>query len=239
VRVVIKLSGEALSKAETKKFDNNIIFNIADQIKYLLENKNQISIVIGGGNFWRGRSNNSDLDRVKSDQIGMLATVMNALYISDIFRKKNIKSKILTPFVIGNITELFSKDLAIEYLNNNFVLIFGGGTGHPFFSTDTITAIRALELNVDCILYAKNIDGIYDSDPNKNSCAKKYKTITYQEIINKNLSAIDISAIDISKDLTSIVFALNKKNSIIQAFDETKICDIGTIVKKDIEINFC
>jgi uridylate kinase len=233
MRVLIKLSGEALAKDKTDKFDDNIIQNIARQIKYLSEKGNQICLVVGGGNFWRGRSTNN-IDRVKSDQIGMLATIMNALYISDIFKMRRIKTKIMTPFLIGNITEVFSKDSAIEYLQNEFVLIFAGGLGHPFFSTDTITALRARELEADRILYAKNIDGIYTDDPKICLRAQKYKTVSYKELIQKEISAIDIAAISISDDITSIVFALDNTNSIIFAMEAEDNCKIGTMIKKDI-----
>jgi len=235
-RVIIKLSGEALGN-NSNKFDDNIILNIAGQIKKILELKTQIGIVIGGGNFWRGRSADSCINKVKSDQIGMLATVMNALYVSDIFSRIDIKTKIMTPFVMGNISELYKYNLAIKNLNKNYVLIFAGGIGHPFFSTDTVTALRARELEADYVLYAKNIDGIYDSDPDINSNAKKYKTISYQEIIARNLHAIDISAISISKNITSIVFGLNKSKSIINALDD-KNYSYGTLVKENIITSF-
>ena len=239
-RIIIKLSGEALAnKNNNNKFDDEIINNIARQIKNIMSNNIQIGIVVGGGNFWRGRSADSNMDKVKADQIGMLATVMNALYLADNFRQNNIKTKVMTPFVIGSMTKLFSKESAIKNMNNNHVLIFAGGTGHPFFSTDTITALRAAELEADCIFYAKNIDGIYDSDPKINSNARKYKKISYEKIIKDNLNAIDIAAMNISKNIASVVFLLDKNNSLeTVVLDNKKVYDIGTLVLNNITEEF-
>lgn len=237
-RIIIKLSGESLS-LNNNKFDDKTIFNISKQIKNIMQHGIQIGIVVGGGNFWRGRSANPAMDKTKADQIGMLATVMNALYLSDIFNQKNIKTNIMTPFIIGTMTKQFSKESAIKNMNKGHVLIFAGGIGHPFFSTDTITALRAAELDVDCIFYAKNIDGIYDSDPKLNPHAKKYKKISYQKIIKDNLNAIDISAMNISKNIPSIVFALQEKNSIeTVVLDTKKTFEIGTLISNNIKEEF-
>lgn len=237
-RVIIKLSGESLAGVNNK-FDDEIISDLARQFKNILQKQIQIGIVVGGGNFWRGRSANPRMDKVKADQIGMLATVMNALYLSDAFNQHDIKNKIMTPFIVGTMTKQFSKESALKNMNNGNVLIFGGGIGHPFFSTDTITALRAAELEADCILYAKNVDGIYDSDPKLNPSAKKYKKISYQKIIQDNLSAIDISAMNLSRAIPSIVFALQHKNSIETAvLDNEKIFEFGTLVSNNIEEEF-
>lgn len=237
-RIIIKLSGESLASKDNK-FDDDLILNVANQIKNLIQQNIQIGIIVGGGNFWRGRSANPKMDKVKADQIGMLATIMNALYLSDAFNQQNIKTKIMTPFIVGTITKQFSKESAIKNMNNGYVLIFAGGTGHPFFSTDTITALRAAELEADCILYAKNVDGIYDSDPKIIPTAKKYKKISYQKIIADNLNAIDISAMNISKDIPSVVFSLQEKNSIeTVALDKEKIFEIGTLIVNNIEEEF-
>lgn len=237
-RIIIKLSGESLS-LNNNKFDDKTIFNISKQIKNIMQHGIQIGIVVGGGNFWRGRSANPAMDKTKADQIGMLATVMNALYLSDIFNQKNIKTNIMTPFIIGTMTKQFSKELAIKNMNKDHVLIFAGGIGHPFFSTDTITALRAAELDADCIFYAKNIDGIYDSDPKLNPHAKKYKKISYQKIIKDNLNATDISAMNISKNIPSIVFALQEKNSIeTVVLDTKKTFEIGTLISNNIKEEF-
>ncbi len=235
-RIIIKLSGEELAN-DKSKFDDEIISNIAAQIKEILDHKIQVGIVVGGGNFWRGRSAKSEMDKTKADQIGMLATVMNAIYLSDYFNRHEIKTKIMTPFIVGTMTKQFSKESAIKNMNNGMVIIFAGGTGHPFFSTDTITALRAAELDADCIFYAKNIDGIYDCDPKLNPSAKKYKKISYEKIVQDNLGAIDICAMQISKDIPSFVFAMQQKNSICNAV-LNKNFEFGTLVLDNIKEEF-
>ncbi len=209
-RVLVKLSGEALGN-DGKGFNDEKINKIVNELVEIVKKGTQVSLVIGGGNFWRGRSS-GEMDRTKADQIGMLATVMNAMYVSDTFNRKGIKCTVMTPFNIEGITKRFDKNETIEKLENGEVCIFAGGVGHPYFSTDTITALRAVELSCDVVLYAKNVDGIYDSDPNKNTNAKKYDTITYSEIIKKDLKAIDISAMNLSMEnnITSLVFGLKE-----------------------------
>ncbi len=232
-RVIVKISGEALADASTNNYDNKIIFNIIDQIKEAIDNGTEVGIVIGGGNYWRGRSSSPDMDRTVADQIGMLATVMNALYLSDAFRQKGILTEVFTPIKVGNMTLEFRKKDVLELFSKNGVAIFAAGLGHPFFSTDTITALRAAELNCDCVLYAKSVDGIYDSDPEINNNAVKFKNLTYREIIEKNLKAIDITAMQISEEnnIDSLVFALNTENSIISACkNDERIYDIATKV---------
>ena len=219
-RVVIKLSGEALAGHKADHFDNGVVGDIADQIKTILKKGVQVSIVVGGGNFWRGKYSNESMDRTKSDHIGMLATVMNGIYLSDVLRKMGVKSVVMTPFMVGTMAEQFSRDKAEEYLANKMVVICAGGSGHPFFSTDTITAIRAAELKADAILFAKNgVNGIYDSDPNVNPNAEKYTEITYREIITRNLQVIDISAMAICEEqnIYSIVFGIDEPNGIVFA----------------------
>lgn len=228
-RIILKLSGEALSNNSKNNFDDNIINNIISQIKKLAEEKIQISLVIGGGNFWRGRSADSSMDRTKADQIGMLATVMNAIYFSDSLKQNGLKSTVMTPFKIGTMTEEFSKDKALNYLNQNNILIFAGGIGHPFFSTDTVTALRASELEADAILFAKNIDGVYNADPNTNPNAEKYDIIKCKDIIEHNLKVIDIAAANLcyEQKIPIIIFGLLENESIIKAAIGDKI---GTIV---------
>ena len=169
------------------------------------------------------------MDRSKSDQMGMIATVMNALYLSDFFRQKGVNSVIMTPFNIGEMTEIFSKDRAEIYLKQRKVLVFAGGIGHPFFSTDTITALRAAELNVDAILFAKSIDGVYDSDPKVSFNSKKFDTIPMKQIIEQNLSIIDIAAASLcyERKIPVIIFAILEKNSIIRVINGEKL---GTTV---------
>ena len=229
-RIVLKLSGEALSgDKKASSFDNDIINNIIDQIKNVINDGTQVTLVVGGGNFWRGRSANPDMDRTKADQIGMLATVMNAVYLSESFRLKGIDAVVQTPFKVGTMTEEFSKSLALEHMNNKKVVIFAAGIGHPFFSTDTVTALRGAELEADGLFFAKNIDGVYDCDPAKNPNAKKLDSISCKEVIENNLGVIDIAAANLcyEQKIPVIIFGLNEENSIIKAVNGDKI---GTIV---------
>ena len=191
-RVILKLSGEALAKKEGG-YNDELIENIANQVKTIVDKGTDVGVVIGGGNYWRGRSNDN-IDRTKADQIGMLATIMNCIYVSEIFRSQGLKTNILTPFECGSMTKLFSKDRANKYFEKGMVVFFAGGTGHPYFSTDTGIVLRAIELDADAILLAKAIDGIYDSDPKLNPEAKKYDTISINEVVEKKLGVIDMSA---------------------------------------------
>ena len=215
-RVLIKLSGEALSGSKGHGFDYDIVDSVVKQLKTVVNQGTEVAIVIGGGNFWRGRSDNK-MDRSKSDQIGMLATVMNALYMAEVCRSNGLDAVVQTPFQIGNITELFSKDSAIRHMKNKTIVFFAGGTGHPYFSTDTGAALRGCEIEADILLFAKNIDGVYDSDPKSNPNAKKFTQLTGKEIIEKQLKVIDTSAASLCMDqhLNILVFALNTENSII------------------------
>ena len=227
-RIVLKLSGEAIS-SEAGTFDNKIISGIVDQIKTIIEMGTQVTLVIGGGNFWRGRSANPEMDRTKADQIGMLATVMNAIYVADFIRQKGGSATVMTPITIGTVTEPFSKDLAEKYLAENKVLIFAAGIGHPFFSTDTVTALRACELNADAILFAKNIDGVYDKDPAVYPDAKKFDEIPCKDIVEKNLKVIDIAAANLcyEQKIPVVLFGLAEENGIVKAAQGEKI---GTVV---------
>ena len=227
-RVILKLSGEALSGDKKSGYDDAIIEKISKQVKEIISKGTQVGIVIGGGNYWRGRSNNN-IDRTKADQIGMLATIMNCIYVSEIFRSVGIKTNILTPFECGSMTKLFSKDRANKYFEKGMVVFFAGGTGHPYFSTDTGIVLRAIELDADTILLAKAIDGIYDSDPKINPNANKYKEISIQEVVEKKLGVIDMTAsvMCMENKMPLIVFGLNEENSIINALSG-KIS--GTIV---------
>lgn len=217
-RVILKLSGEALSGDKKSGYDDVIIENIAKQVKEISSRGIQVGIVIGGGNYWRGRSNNN-IDRTKADQIGMLATIMNCIYVSEIFRSTGIMTNILTPFECGSMTKLFSKDRANKYFDKGMVVFFAGGTGHPYFSTDTGIVLRAIELDADTILLAKAIDGIYDSDPKINPNAKKYNEITIQEVVDKKLGVIDMTAsvLCMENKMPLMVFGLNEENSIVKA----------------------
>lgn len=232
-RVVIKLSGEAIG-SETG-YDDTVVNEIVRQIILLARGGTQVALVVGGGNYWRGRQT-TEMCRVKADQMGMLATVMNALYLADAFRRAGQKAEVVTPIVIGNITTLYEKDSALEKLAEGTVLINAAGLGHPFFSTDTITALRAAELEADCILFAKNTDGVYDDDPRKNAAAKKFRTLNYDAAITRHLNVADMTALHLAQDaeIPSYVFSLNAENSITLAcnFPETGNLN-GTYISVD------
>ena len=217
-RVLLKLSGEALAGDKKTGFDEETVVGVAKQIKVLTEQGYEIGIIIGGGNFWRGRTSEK-IDRTKADSIGMLATVMNCLYVSEIFRTEGMKTEILTPFTCGAFTELFSKDKAVEALTQGKVVFFAGGTGHPYFSTDTATVLRAVEIEAEAILLAKAVDGIYDSDPKTNPNAVKYDEISIEEVVAKKLAAMDLTAsiMCMEQKMPMLVFALDEKDSIINA----------------------
>lgn len=216
-RVLLKLSGEALAGDKQTGFDEATCLAVADQVKQLVEQGMQIAVVTGGGNFWRGRQS-PEMDRSMADSIGMLATVMNCIYVSDIFRRVGLKTSIYTPFQCGPFTKLYTHDAADASLEKGEVVFFAGGTGHPYFSTDTGAVLRALEMNVDAMLLAKNIDGVYDSDPSKNPDAKRYDEVSIDEVIEKNLQVIDMTASIMCRDnkLPLLIFALKEEQSIVR-----------------------
>ena len=215
-RILLKLSGEALAGEKHTGFDDEVIRGVARQVKTITSEGIEVGIVIGGGNFWRGRSSDS-IDRTKADQIGMLATVMNCIYVSEIFRSEGMMTNILTPFECGSFTKLFSKDRANKYFAKGQVVFFAGGTGHPYFSTDTGVVLRAIEVDADGILLAKAIDGVYDSDPKTNPNAVRYDEISLDEVIEKRLQVVDLTASILARDNKGPmwVFALNDKDSIV------------------------
>lgn len=217
-RVLLKLSGEALAGEKHTGFDEATCMEVGKQVKTLVEQGVQVAIVIGGGNFWRGRTSET-IDRVKADQIGMLATVMNCIYVSDIFRYLGLNTKVYTPFACGGMTTLFSKDDAVKELNNGTVVFCAGGTGHPYFSTDSATSLRAIELECDIILMAKAIDGVYDSDPKTNPNAKKFDTLAVSEIVDNKLGVIDLTSavLCLENKMPLLIFSLNEENSIVDA----------------------
>ncbi len=230
-RIMLKLSGEALAGEKKTGFDEDSCLRVAKQIKQLVEQGMEIGIVIGGGNFWRGRTSET-IDRTKADQIGMLATVMNCIYVSEIFRSIGIKTQIFTPFICGTMTQLFSKDLANQSFQEGNVVFFAGGTGHPYFSTDTGIALRAIEMEVDMILLAKAIDGVYDSDPKLNKNAVKYDTISLSEVLDKKLQVMDLTAtvMCMENKIPMLVFGLEEENSILNTVNGTFT---GTMVRVD------
>lgn len=227
-RIMLKLSGEALAGEKKTGFDEVTVKNVAAQVKQLVDDGIEVGIVIGGGNFWRGRTSES-IDRTKADQIGMLATVMNCIYVSEIFRSLGMMTNILTPFECGSFTKLFSKDRANKYFAHGQVVFFAGGTGHPYFSTDTGVVLRAVEVEADVILLAKAVDGVYDDDPRKNPNAKKYDEVTIAEVIEKNLQVVDMTASILARDnkMPMWVFGLSGKDSIVNTvkgrFEGTKV----------------
>ena len=227
-RVLLKLSGEALAGEQKRGFDEATVTEVAKQIKTIVDEGLQVGIVIGGGNFWRGRTSGA-MDRSKADQIGMLATIMNCIYVSDICRYVGLKTEVFTPFVCGAFTTLYSKDAVEESFAEGKVVFFAGGTGHPYFSTDTATVLRAVEIGADAILLAKAVDGIYDSDPKVNPNAVKYDESSIQEVVDKKLAAMDLTAsiMCLEQKMPMMVFALDEENSIINTvhgkFSGTKV----------------
>ncbi len=227
-RILLKLSGEALAPDQGFGLDLAKAKKVASQVRSIKDMGSEVAIVIGGGNFWRGRSSEG-IDRVKADQIGMLGTVMNCLYVADVFAKEGMPSSVYTPYPIGLYTEVFNKDKAVRDLKEGKVVFFAGGTGHPFFSTDMGVALRAAETEADVILMAKNVDGVYDSDPLLNPNAKKFDSLTYREMVEKTLKVIDLTAAAFLMEtkIPSILFALGEEGSIQKAVAGEKI---GTIL---------
>ena len=227
-RVLLKLSGEALAGEKHTGFDEATVVKVAKQVKQLADDGVEVGVVIGGGNFWRGRTS-ENIDRTKADQIGMLATVMNCIYVSEIFRSEGMKTQVLTPFECGSFTKLFSKDRANKYFEHGMVVFFAGGIGHPYFSTDTTTVLRAVEIEADVILLAKAIDGVYDSDPKVNPNAVRYDEVSIQEVIDKQLAVVDLTAsiMCMENHMPMYVFGLNEENSIVETmsgrFTGTKV----------------
>ena len=217
-RILLKLSGEALSGDKGFGFDEATVRQVAGQVKEAHAQGTQIGIVIGAGNFWRGRSS-QEMDRVKADQIGMLATVMNCLYASEIFRGEGMDTS------IGLYTENFNKDKVNRDLAEGKVVFYAGGTGHPYFSTDMAIALRAVETDCDVMLMAKSVDGVYDDDPRKNPQAKRYDELTYQEILEKNLMVMDLpaAALCMENHMPAVLFALKEERSIIRVVNGEKI----------------
>ncbi len=229
-RVLIKLSGEALAGENGRGYDDAVIERVGLQIKSLVKEGTDVAVVIGGGNYWRGRSSRN-IDRTKADQIGMLATVMNCVYVSEIFRLLGLKTVVMTPFKVGEFTEGFSKDKVNRYFEEKNVIFFAGGTGHPYFSTDTATVLRAIEIEADTILLAKAVDGVYDSDPKTNPMARKFDTISLSELVDRKLMVIDLAASVLAMEnrMPMVVFGLDEKDGILNAGRGTTTGTIVTI----------
>jgi len=230
-RILLKLSGEALAGEAHHGFSDEEVSRVAAEVKKVVDKGIQVGIVIGGGNFWRGRSSN-DMDRVKADQIGMLATVMNCVYAADAFRRAGMKCRVTSPYAIGDVTELFVRDKAIEAMENGEVVFFAGGTSHPYFSTDMAAVLRAIETQCDAILSAKAIDGVYDSDPKDNPDAKKYDFMKMSDIVDQKLQVIDLASAVLAMEnhMPMLLFGLSEEDSIVRAVSGEKI---GTMVTAD------
>ena len=216
-RILLKLSGEALAGELGKGLDNATVKAVGKQVKEITDAGITCGIVIGGGNFWRGDEHEDEVERTKGDSIGMLATVMNCIYVSEVFRTLGMKTSVFTPFQVGTFTKVYSKDEAAYSLERGEVVFFAGGTGHPYFSTDTATVLRALEIGAEAVLMAKSIDGVYSADPAKDPNAVKYDRISIDDVVNKNLKVIDQAAAVLVKDnkLPLYVFGLGEENSIV------------------------
>jgi len=217
-RVLLKLSGEALAGGKGTGFSEETVKGVAEQVRKISDMGIELGIVIGGGNFWRGRTSN-DMDRVKADQIGMLATVMNCIYTADIFRMSGLRCHVMTPFLCGSMTELFDRDKAVSYLENGDIVFFAGGTGHPYFSTDMSTVLMAIEIKAETILAAKAIDGVYSADPKVDPTAVKYDSLSMQEVVEKKLGVIDLAAsvLAMENKMPMMLFGLNGEDSIVKA----------------------
>lgn len=228
-RVLLKLSGESLAGNEKHGIDFDTVLKFCEPVKKLVDMGVEVAIVVGGGNFWRGRSS-GQMDRTRADHMGMLATVINALGVADALEQFDLQVRVQTAISMQQVAEPYIRNRAVRHLEKGRVVVFGCGTGNPFFSTDTAAALRAAEIEADIILKATMVDGVYDSDPKKNPDAKKFKTLTFQEVLNQNLGVMDSTAAAICKDnnIPIIVFSLDNPQNIVSA-----VCgeDIGTLVE--------
>lgn len=228
-RILLKLSGEVLAGEQGHGFDFDVISSVCGWVKKCADTGVQIGLVVGGGNFWRGRSSGS-MDRTRADHIGMLATVMNSLALADTLEQKGVPTRVMTAIDMRRIAEPFVRDEAVRHLEDGKVVIFGCGTGSPFFSTDTTAALRAAEIGADVILKATNVDGVYDKDPNKYSDAVKYDTLSHSEVLNKGLAVMDSTAASLCRDnnIPILVFNLEDPENIFRAVSGE---NVGTLVK--------
>ena len=232
-RVLLKISGEALAGEKHTGLDFEVIASVCAAVKEAVEMGVEIGIVIGGGNFWRGvKDGNGRMERVRADHMGMLATAMNCLAMADVLEQMGVSVRVQTAVEMRAVVEPYIRSRAIRHLEKGRVVIFGCGTGNPFFSTDTAAVLRAAEIGADVILLAKNIDGVYSADPNKDSSAVKYDRISYDDVLSQHLAVMDSTATSLSMDnrIPIHVFALKDPQNIIRALKGEKI---GTIVKED------
>ena len=228
-RVLIKLSGEALAGDKKTGLDDSTLQSICASIKKIYDLGTEIAIVVGGGNFWRGRSS-GNMDRTRADHIGMLATAMNALALADALERVGCDVRVQTAISMQQVAEPYIRNRAVRHLQKNRVVIFGCGTGNPFFSTDTAASLRAAEIDAQVILKATMVDGVYDSDPHTNPNAKRYSTISFDQILSEQLGVMDMTAASMCRDnhIPVLVFSLEDPDNIIRAVKQE---DIGTLVK--------
>ncbi|MBQ1228459.1 MAG: UMP kinase [Firmicutes bacterium] len=228
-RVLLKISGEALAGEQRFGINEEMTRKVAAEVKQIHDLGVQVAIVVGGGNFWRGRSS-KDMDRATADYIGMLATVMNSLALQEALLAQGVSAKVQTAIEMREVAEPYARRKALSHLDNGDVVIFGAGTGSPFFSTDTTAALRAAEMNADVILLAKNVDGVYDSDPNVNPDAVKFDELTHMEVLERDLKVMDLTAATLCKDnnICIHVFALAEEGNVLKAIAGEKI---GTVIK--------
>ena len=231
-RVILKLSGEALSQNGIGICAANVK-NIAQEVKDLYNQKISIGIIVGAGNIWRGRdAEENGMNRADADYMGMMGTILNALALESALNNLGVKTRTMSALQVGNVVEPYNRKKALECLEKNEIVIFAGGTGHPFFSTDTTSALRAAEINADVILMAKNgVDGVYDDDPKTNPNAKKYNKMTFDEILNKKLKVMDLTAATLCSEnnIEIIVFDMNVSGNIAKAINHP---EIGTLITK-------
>ena len=232
-RILLKVSGEALAGEASRGLDFDVIGNVCDVIKKCVKAGVQVGIVVGGGNFWRGLKDGGDrMERTRADHMGMLATTINALAVADVLEQKGVDVRVQTAIEMRSIAEPYIRSKAIRHMEKGRVVIFGCGTGNPFFSTDTAAVLRAAEIDADAILLAKNIDGVYSADPRKDPTAVKYDTITYDDVLAQHLEVMDSTATSLSMDnkIPVILFALKDPENILRVVMGEKI---GTIVKEE------
>lgn len=228
-RVLLKLSGEALAGEKGFGIDTETMGKVCDSIKKVVEAGVEVAIVVGGGNFWRGRKA-EEMERTTADYMGMLATIMNGQALQDALELRGLDTRLQSAIEMRQIAEPYIRRKAVRHLEKGRIVIFSGGTGNPFFSTDTCAALRATEINAEIILFGKTVDGVYDSDPKENKDAKKFDEISYSEILSKNLKVIDSTAASLCRDnnVPTMIFAVSDSENILKA-----VCgeNIGTIIK--------
>lgn len=232
-RVLLKISGEALAGDASRGLDFGVISNVCDAIHECIRNGVQVGVVVGGGNFWRGLKDGSDrMERSRADHMGMLATVINCLAMADVLEQKGIEVRVQTAIEMRSIAEPYIRSKAIRHLEKGRVVIFGAGTGNPYFSTDTAAVLRAAEIGAEIILLAKNVDGVYSADPKLDPSAVKYDSISYEDVLARHLQVMDFTATSLSMDnkIPVMLFALKDPNNIMRAVMGEQI---GTIVKED------